>query len=203
VRVTARRVPGTTQTATVTFRNDGPDASGTGLVDVAVTGPFTGTLSTSHGACAGAAPRWTCDVGSLADGQVVTLTATLRSTRAATGSLTATGRGTTYDDIANDQTATATITSTVRAFSLDRPPRIVGKALVGSKLRARAGTWSPTPQTVRYQWLRNGKAVAKATKVAYRVTPKDRGRRISVRVTVRRPGVTSTKAVSKSVRIRR
>ena len=203
VRVTAGRVPGPTQGATVTFRNDGPDASGTGVVDVAVTGPFTGTLSTDRGVCAGAAPRWTCDVGSLGPGQVVTLSATLRSSGAATGVLTATGRGTAYDDGTADQTATATITSSAASFSMARPPRVVGTPRVGSRLRAAAGTWSPTPESVRYRWLRNGRAIARATRVAYRVVPKDRGRRISVRVTVRRPGFTSASAVARAVRIRR
>lgn len=203
VRLTAPRVPGLTQTATVTFANAGPDATGTGHVDVDVTGPFSGTVVTSRGTCAGAAPRWTCNVGSLAPGQVVTLTATLRSTRAATGTVTATGRGTTFDDTGADRTATAGITSTAATFSLAKAPRIVGRAVVGKRLRAKDGSWSPAPQEVRRQWLRNGKAIARATKATYRVVPKDRGKRISVRVTVSRTGVTSASAVSRAVRVRR
>lgn len=206
VTATATRAVGLQQTATVTFRNDGPDPTGPSRVEVALTGALTGSLTTTAGACAGTAPRWSCDVGSLASGQLVTLTARLSSALATTGTLTATGRGTTYDDDGADQTATVRIATTAPApatFTLDRRPRIVGKATVGSRLRARPGSWSPDPRTIRYRWLRNGKAIKKAGRATYLVKRVDRGKRISVRVSVRRPGLAPASAVSRAKRIRR
>jgi hypothetical protein len=39
-----------------------------------------------------------------------------------------------------------------------------------------------------YQWLRDGKAIRGATASTYKLRPRDRGHRISVRVTVRATG---------------
>lgn len=50
--------------------------------------------------------------------------------------------------------------------------------------------------TVRYQWLRGGKAVSGATRSTYRVVRKDRGKKLSLRVTVRASGHATVKVVS-------
>lgn len=81
--------------------------------------------------------------------------------------------------------------------------RVVGTARVGKKLRARAPKWSVKPTKVRYQWYRGGKAIKRATKATYRLTAKDRGKRISVRVKASRAGYKSAAAKSKaSVRVK-
>ncbi|GAA1539807.1 hypothetical protein [Nocardioides humi] len=77
-----------------------------------------------------------------------------------------------------------------------------GKVRAGKKLRATAGTWSPAPTAVRYQWLRNGKPIKKATKPVYKVKSKDRNRKISVRVTVSRTGYHDAAAVSRKVKVK-
>lgn len=77
-------------------------------------------------------------------------------------------------------------------------PRIKGTAKVGKKLKIRSkGSWAPAPASYSYQWLRNGKAIKKATKTSYQLTKKDKGKRITVRVTASKPGVPSAAAVSK------
>ncbi|MFV0432859.1 MAG: choice-of-anchor M domain-containing protein [Leucobacter sp.] len=62
-------------------------------------------------------------------------------------------------------------------------PTVSGTAQVGKKLTAKPGTWSPRGVALRYQWLRNGKPISKATKSNYTATPADVGKRVGVRVT--------------------
>ncbi len=62
-------------------------------------------------------------------------------------------------------------------------PSIKGKAIVGAKLTANPGNWTPKPARFAYQWLRGGKAIKGATKSTYVVTPADVKSRITVRVT--------------------
>lgn len=52
--------------------------------------------------------------------------------------------------------------------------------------------------TLSYQWLRGGKAIKGATKASYKLTAKDRGGRLSVRVTASKPGYQSAKLVTKA-----
>lgn len=88
-------------------------------------------------------------------------------------------------------------------LTLKVPPRLSGTARVGKVLKLRGAVWSTTPRTVAYQWLRNGKPVPGARKAAYRVTKKDRGKRISVRVVASKPGLVGATWTSKRVKVRR
>lgn len=92
--------------------------------------------------------------------------------------------------------------ATVR-LTLKVPPRITGTSRVGKVLKVRGAVWSTAPRTVTYQWLRNGKPIPRARKAAYRVTKKDRGRKLSVRVVASRPGLTGVTWTSKRVKVRR
>jgi hypothetical protein len=62
-------------------------------------------------------------------------------------------------------------------------PQVRGKARKGAVLRTGAGSWNHKPAAIRYQWLRNGKAIRGATAPAYRLRRADVRKRISVRVT--------------------
>jgi bacillolysin len=75
-------------------------------------------------------------------------------------------------------------------------PTISGKAVVGKKLTAHAGAWTPGDATLSYQWLRNGTPVAGATGSTYKMKNKDKGKKISVQVTGVRSGYTSASATS-------
>ena len=100
--------------------------------------------------------------------------------------------------------ATPTTTPVVPAPSVIvvlTAPSVRGKHLVGQVLKALVGTTSPTA-TARIQWLRNGKAIKRATKARYRLTAKDRGRKISLRVTFVRPGYPSVTTVTKVTKVR-
>jgi serine protease len=82
-------------------------------------------------------------------------------------------------------------------------PKINGTIRAGKTVRATTGAWSPGAITASYQWLRNGKSIKKATKRSYKLTAKDRGNKISVRITVRRSGYVTATAVSAAKRVNR
>ncbi len=65
-------------------------------------------------------------------------------------------------------------------------PKIKGSARVGYTLKADGGEWSPTPSSLKYRWYRSGKAISKATKSSYKITKKDAGNTITVKVTASR-----------------
>jgi hypothetical protein len=83
-------------------------------------------------------------------------------------------------------------------FTRSATPTISGNFVVGSKLAASAGSWTPTP-TLGYQWLRDGVAIAKATASTYTVTAADIPATISVRVTARRTDYATVTATSATV----
>lgn len=82
-------------------------------------------------------------------------------------------------------------------------PAVVGSTKVGEKLRARAGTSRPSPKSVKYSWLRDGRAIAHATASTYRLRAADAGHRISVRVQLVHPDALTATATSASRRIAR
>jgi uncharacterized delta-60 repeat protein len=216
--------PGLAQTATVTYRNDGPDPAEGARVVVETPPGMTPVLSASRGTCTGGGTAWTCIAGSLPPRSEVTVSVILTSASATTGTLTATGSSTTYDPHVTDRSASVTITSTAPpatttptttipttptttspttgSITLVTSPVVKGRARVGDRLKATTGTWTPTPSGYRYRWLRNGRAITKATGRAYVLTRKDLGKRIAVRVTASRPGHTPATATSRAVRVK-
>lgn len=91
-----------------------------------------------------------------------------------------------YDSITVPSNAmTASTGPTVRNTAL---PTITGTTRIGYVLTASRGSWSPTPESFQFQWLRNGAAIPGATAATYRVTRSDPGRYLSVRVIARKAG---------------
>lgn len=78
-------------------------------------------------------------------------------------------------------------------------PSISGRTKVGKKLTAKPGSWTPAGLTFGYAWLRNGNAIGGATKKTYVLKAKDRGKKISVRVTARKDGLGKASATSRRV----
>ncbi|SDQ27526.1 hypothetical protein [Arthrobacter crystallopoietes] len=74
-------------------------------------------------------------------------------------------------------------------------PTISGSAVLGQTLTATPGTWT-TGATFAYQWLREGQPITGATAATYKVTTADAGKRLSVRVTGTKSGMTATSATS-------
>ena len=63
-------------------------------------------------------------------------------------------------------------------------PTVVGFLGVGSVVTASVGTWSPIPDSIRYQWFRDGVPIGGATRSDYMLQNADAGAAITVDVTV-------------------
>ncbi|WP_169989142.1 N-acetylmuramoyl-L-alanine amidase [Microbispora sp. H10836] len=75
-------------------------------------------------------------------------------------------------------------------------PVVRGVAKAGRTLTASPGAWTPSPKRIRYQWLRDGAEIRGATGRTYHVKSRDRGARLSVRVTASARGYASGVATS-------
>ncbi|HVK26788.1 MAG TPA: M4 family metallopeptidase [Nocardioides sp.] len=84
-------------------------------------------------------------------------------------------------------------TSTIQRGIITAPTtvRAGGTPYVGRRLTALRGTWSPSGITFTYQWLRDGRAIAGATRSTFVIRRIDKGHRISVRITGRKAGYTT------------
>ncbi|MEE9964336.1 MAG: S8 family serine peptidase [Propionicimonas sp.] len=87
-------------------------------------------------------------------------------------------------------------------FIKKRSVKTTGTFRVGRKVSALRGRWSPGPVLVRYQWLRNGHSIKNATKRTYRISRKDRGAKVSVRITLKRPNYVTRVVRSSSHKVR-
>ncbi|MEU1973474.1 peptidoglycan DD-metalloendopeptidase family protein [Microbacterium sp. NPDC019599] len=92
--------------------------------------------------------------------------------------------------------ATSPVRTVRLAFTTAPTPTISGTAKVGSTLTAAAGTWSPTPTTLTYQWKRNGAAITGATSRTYLLAKADAGASITVTTTAGKPGYAPTSKTS-------
>lgn len=117
---------------------------------------------------------------------------------------------TTYDGGLRFRTVSAGTTSatvevvssvTLRDFTMSAGPSVSGTRGVGRTLTANRGTWSPTPSSTSYRWLRDGVAISGAYYSTYTPRTADAGRYLSVRVTVRRLGYRDATATSSRVGI--
>jgi hypothetical protein len=85
----------------------------------------------------------------------------------------------------------------VPVSELRRRPAVSGVRRFGRILVADAGRWSPRPELVRYQWLREGEPVPGSTGRRHRLGVADVGARVSVRVTVSSDGLAPATAESR------
>ncbi len=83
------------------------------------------------------------------------------------------------------------------SFKKAPTPTISGTTTVGQTLTAVPGTWSPTPK-LSYRWYRSGSAISGATSKTYKLTTADAGKKITVKVTAKRSGYTTTSRTSSS-----
>ncbi|GAA1914971.1 M12 family metallo-peptidase [Nocardioides hwasunensis] len=88
-----------------------------------------------------------------------------------------------------------------------RRPKLKGTPRVGRVLSVKLKGWKPKPGKkgvkVRYQWMRNGKKIKGAKKATYRVSRKDRGKKVSVVVKVKKKYYATAKKRSKKLKVRR
>jgi serine protease len=95
----------------------------------------------------------------------------------------------------------STVKVAVGTFTKSASPKATGTYRVGHRLSASKGTWSPTPTSYSYRWLRDGKSIKSATHTTYKLTKSDRHHKISVRVTVKRTGYSTTSGTSSTHKI--
>lgn len=77
-------------------------------------------------------------------------------------------------------------------------PKIRGVLKLNQTLTAAIGAWdSGSKQS--YQWLRNGIPIFKATSLSYRLSAKDKGRRLAIRVISKRAGYADVTRTSNSL----
>lgn len=86
---------------------------------------------------------------------------------------------------------TSASVTVLKRFTTTPTPTISGTAKAKYTLTAKTGTWAPGTVTKSYQWYRNGKAIAGATKSTYKVSVKDAYTSITVRVTGKKTGYLS------------
>jgi serine protease len=83
-------------------------------------------------------------------------------------------------------------------------PALVGGSTIGATLSFTPGRWNGHPDSVTYQWLRDGAAIAGATAASYELTGADLGRTLTVRSTAHTQGypdfsgLSAAKAVPKA-----
>jgi BNR/Asp-box repeat. len=99
-------------------------------------------------------------------------------------------------------TVSALNQSLLPTLSKKKSPTVSGTRKVGKTVTAKHGTWSPTVSVVNYQWLRNGKAIASATTATYKLKKADKGKKVSVKVTVASPGYQNAVATSSSYKVK-
>lgn len=77
-------------------------------------------------------------------------------------------------------------------------PKITGTAKVGSTLAANPGTWGPGAIKLGYQWYRGSSKISGATKSSYKLTAKDAGKTVKVRVASKTTAFASASKDSKA-----
>lgn len=125
-----------------------------------------------------------------ATGESLTLTAAQKGKRL---TVKATGSYRNYPQISRTSAPTAKVATA-------GTPTVSGTAVIGATLKAKPGTWTKKTK-LRYQWLRNGAAIRKATKSTYKLTAADAGAAISVRVTGKLSGYATVSKISAEVGI--
>lgn len=87
------------------------------------------------------------------------------------------------------------------AFTSAPAPTIQGAWTVGSKLTVSLGTWSPKPDSMAYQWYRDGVAIAGATGYQYTLQVADASHQLSVVATASKSGYKTTAKASARVSV--
>lgn len=132
----------------------------------------------------------------LKDGQVVSTSSGYAVDSADVGAsftVEVTGSKSGYSSVTKTSAQTAAVSlATFRYWSV---PKISGTAKVGKTLIVNPGLWD-SGTTVSIEWLRAGVPIAGATGRTYKLTTKDKGKQISVRMVAENDGYESKTVVS-------
>ncbi|WP_327308906.1 hypothetical protein OG730_39970 [Streptomyces sp. NBC_01298] len=81
-------------------------------------------------------------------------------------------------------------------------PTVGGTAVVGGKVTATTGSWSPVADSHTYQWQADGKTITGATSASYTLPSTLQGKQLTVVVTARKAGHPTVKATSAAVLVK-
>jgi hypothetical protein len=99
-----------------------------------------------------------------------------------------TGRASGYTTVTKASAATAAV---AKGTLSPKTPKLKGTRKSGHTLTVDGGNWGPGAVKLSYQWYRGSSAIKGATKTKYKLTSKDKGKSVSVRVTGRKTGYDS------------
>ena len=116
--------------------------------------------------------------------------------------LSVTGSKSGYASVTKTSSATKAVAAA--KFTKAPAPKITGSAKVGSVLKVKLGTWSPkTGVSFSYQWFAGGVAILGATNSSYAVSPAERGKKVTVKVTATKAGyLTTTKSAKPTASVK-
>ncbi|MEU1861556.1 hypothetical protein [Streptomyces gardneri] len=87
-------------------------------------------------------------------------------------------------------------TTVIAPLRVTAAPKVTGTVVVGGKVTATSGSWTPTADTYAYQWRANGVIIAGATASSYTLPSTLQGKQLSVSVTARKAGHPAVTAAS-------
>lgn len=100
-------------------------------------------------------------------------------------SVRVTGSAAGYTTVAKTSAATDAV---AKGTLTPKTPKLKGTRKSGHTLTVDGGNWGPGAVKLSYQWYRGDSAIKGATKTRYKLTGKDKGKAVSVRVTGRKTG---------------
>ncbi|WP_259573160.1 cutinase family protein [Herbiconiux oxytropis] len=109
--------------------------------------------------------------------------------------VTVTGKKTGVTTTSKTSAATVPVAAKDVPFKVAPVPTVSGAVKVGATLTAKPGVWSPVP-AFSYQWKRAGAGISGATKSTYVPVAADVGKTLTVTVTGKKTGVTTTSKTS-------
>lgn len=87
-------------------------------------------------------------------------------------------------------------------ITVSRAAKVSGAFKVGKKVKVAGLVLSEAGASLKYQWLRNGKAIKKATKATYKVVKADRKKKLSVRITATKSGFKTLTVTTAAKKVR-
>ncbi|MBV9486493.1 MAG: Ig-like domain repeat protein [Frankiaceae bacterium] len=109
----------------------------------------------------------------------------------------------TDSSFASSSSSTKTVTVTKARINNLKHPKLKGKHKVGEPEKVKPGKWSPKPTKFKFKWYLDGKKIKGAKQKTYTPTKKDKGGKLSCKVTAKRAGYKSGKATTKAVKIKK